>query len=269
MARPRKATDEDMITAAEALAEELGGWRKVFGSTVSSRLGVGGSLSTYTRVVSAWREEKAEAAATSGESPASEVVIDRASIIDEGLIEVGDTLKRLRETVTQEIERAVADERRKGDAIRTDERATHEKTVDAYREEVASLQEENSMLATEAGEEEARADTAENAVEAMTAEVEFFRIEAEKVPTLVDEVSAAKTAAEEAEKRADAAISKAGEDIAKAEKRESDAVKRADNAGIAASAEKERADKAWSQVDALQQQFNELMERIVGPEVDA
>lgn len=262
MARPRKATDEEMIAAAEALAEEFGGWRKVFGSTVSGRLGVGGSLSTYTRVVNAWREKKAESTATSGENSASEVVIDRVSIIDEGLIEVGDTLKKLRESVTQEIERAVADERRKGDAIRADERSAYEKAVKGYKEEVASLQAENTMLATEAEEEEDRADTAENAFEAMTAEVDALRIEAAKVPTLVDEASSAKTAAEEAEKRADAAISKAGEDIAKAEKRESDAVKRADNAGIAASAEKERADKAWSQVEALRQQLDDVMKRI-------
>lgn len=224
MARPRNATDGDMIATAESLARELGSWRKVFGSTVAKRMGVGGSLSTYTDVMNEWRKKKAEGEEVSKKTSVSEVTTNRPCIIDDGITEIANTLNKMRETVTQDAERAVADERRKCDGIRKDERDTQEKIVAEYREELAGLQEENAMLSTEAQEEEARADAAEKALEEMTKQAGVLRAEAEKVPALIDELSSARAAAEKAEKKADAAIAKAEADFAKAELRENTAV---------------------------------------------
>ena len=71
---------------------------------------------SYVRpVINAWRAEKAENEEM--EAPASEIVEDRASVLDDGLSAVADTLKSMRMAVTAEIDRAVTDERKKSDRI--------------------------------------------------------------------------------------------------------------------------------------------------------
>ena len=94
--------------------------------------------------------------------PASEIVEDRASVLDHGLSVVADTLKSMRMAVTAEIDRAVTDERKKSDRIRADERDLHEKSSATLRAEVEALQSENAALAEEAGSETTRADTAKD-----------------------------------------------------------------------------------------------------------
>ena len=57
MARPRTASDEQIIATAEELAAEKG-WKAVYGKEVREKLARGGSLSTFTQVINAWRAEK-------------------------------------------------------------------------------------------------------------------------------------------------------------------------------------------------------------------
>ena len=56
---------------------------------VREKLARGGSLSTFTRVINAWRAEMAENEEV--EAPASEIVEDRASVLDDGTSAVADT----------------------------------------------------------------------------------------------------------------------------------------------------------------------------------
>ena len=159
MARPRAASDEQIIATAEALADEKG-WKAVYAKEVREKLARGGSLSTFTQVINAWRAKKAENEEV--EAPASEIVEDRASVLDDGLSAVVDTLKSMRMAVTAEIDRAVTDERKKSDRIRADERDLYEKSTAILRAEIQALQSENADLAEEAGSEATLADTAEN-----------------------------------------------------------------------------------------------------------
>ena len=79
MARPRAASDEQIIATAEELAAEKG-WKAVYGKEVREKLAQGSSLSTFTQVINAWRAEKA----TTNEevkAHASEIVEDRASVL--------------------------------------------------------------------------------------------------------------------------------------------------------------------------------------------
>ena len=50
MARPRTASDEQIIATAEELAAEKG-WKAVYGKEVREKLARGGSLSTFTQVI--------------------------------------------------------------------------------------------------------------------------------------------------------------------------------------------------------------------------
>ena len=65
-----------------------------------------GSLSTFTQVINAWRAEKA----TTNEevkAHASEIVEDRASVLDHGLSAVADTLKSMRVTLNRLLQRSI------------------------------------------------------------------------------------------------------------------------------------------------------------------
>ena len=226
MARQRAATDEQIIAAAEELAETKG-WPNVYARAVHKHMNVGGSLSTFTQVINAWRAEKA--AGEEAEQPTmTEIVEDRASVIDDGLSAVAEALKTMRLTVTTEIDRAVADERKKSDRVRADERELHEKKISEMNATVDAISAENSGLAEEAQSETARADTAEDAAEELALKtarqfdevgdkIDDLEKEAAKVPGLQSEIDDLKKAAE------DLRISSSAQ-IAKAEDREKSAI---------------------------------------------
>lgn len=167
MARPRAATDEQIIEAAEKLAAEIG-WQNVYAKTVYESMGVGGSLSTFSKTIKAWRAEKEESAG-SEKTDVAEIVEDRASVLDEGLSAIADTLKKLRDTVNAEIDRAVSDERRKSERLRADDRAAHEKAIQDLRGQIDALSAEIDDLAAEASSEGDRADAAESKAEELSA----------------------------------------------------------------------------------------------------
>lgn len=162
MARPRAATDEQIIAAAEEIAEEKG-WRTVYAKSVHERLNLGGSLSTFTKVISKWRAEK-EATEETSKQPEGEIVEVRATIIDDALAGVANSLKSMREVVTSEIDRAVADERRKSDAMRANEGDLHQSKINELNGIIQTITSENDSLATEAQEESHRAEAAEGAL---------------------------------------------------------------------------------------------------------
>lgn len=222
MARPRAATDAEIIEAAEALAEAKG-WRTVYAKTVHEHMGVGGSLSTFSKVVTAWRAEKAEA--EKGEDqPTEEIVEHRASILDEGLSTVFDALKSMREAVTNEIDRAVADERRKSDRMREDEREMHGKQVAGLEEAIAALTAESEGLATEAQDEAHRAETAEDALAEMTQTAEQRQDQIDALHRNVAKMADVEAQLKDEIAAKDDAAKKDAAAIDKAEKREAEAV---------------------------------------------
>jgi chromosome segregation ATPase len=238
MARPRAATDEQIIEAAEALAQEQG-WHSVYAKAVHEHMGVGGSLSTFSKVIAKWRAEKEEA--EKGEKkPSEEVVEHRSSVIDESLSSVAAVLKSMREAVTAEIDRAVSDERKKSDRVRADDREMHDKQVAALNETVSALTLESEVLATEAQEEAKRADTAEDALAEMTqtADEQKYQIEEleDKCGKMADveaqlraEIAAKDKAAEKDREAHAAAVQKAEQREAAAEAAKSKAEATVDN----------------------------------------
>jgi DNA repair exonuclease SbcCD ATPase subunit len=227
MARPRAATDEQIIEAAEELARELG-WRKVYGSTVRDRMAVGGSPSTFIKVVNAWRAQREATEETGPNQNVAEVVGDRASVLDDGLSAIAATLKSLRDVVNAEIDRAVADERRKSDRLRADDRAAHEAAAADLRGQIATLASENEALATEAIAEAERADAAEIALDgargeiaAASTQIDVLGAEAAKVPDLEGRLAVALQERQQMEAAAQA-------QLRKAEERESVALKTVD-----------------------------------------
>lgn len=219
MARPRAATDEQIIEAAEQLAAEKG-WQAVYAKAVHDRLGVGGSLSTFTTVVNAWRTEKEEAAGDEEKPSNAEIVEDRTTIIDESLSNVASVLKSMRDAVTCEIDRAVADERKKSDRMRADERDLHQVQVLELRQSNEALTSENDGLAAEAQEEAKRADTAEDKVSEMDAMLTMHvaKIEKQEIQikdsvanneALKAEITALEAAAKEQKAASEMAVQKA------------------------------------------------------------
>jgi len=213
MARPRAATDKQILAAADELAAEKG-WKAVYAKEVREKLGLGGSLSTFTQIINTWRAERAESEDV--EAPTAEIVEDRASVIDDGLSAVADALKTMRTTVTAEIDRAVADERKKSDRMRADEREVHEKTTAALRAEIEALQSENADLAEEAGFEATRADTAEDATTAASEEIDRLKQKitqleetAAQVPELQQQIKDLYKAADDLKASTDAMIASA------------------------------------------------------------
>ncbi|WP_126623197.1 hypothetical protein [Oceaniglobus ichthyenteri] len=236
MARPRAASDEQIIEAADHLAAEKG-WRTVYAKAVHEHMNVGGSLSTFTKVISAWRATKQEEEGDV-EAPANEVVEDRASIIDEGLTSIAGALKAMRTAVTDEIDRAVADERKKSDRIRADERDLHEKQIAQLTATIDAISAENDGLATEAQEESTRADNAEDELQRVTARTEDQAGEIQRLAQKIKDDNATR----EALKSEIEALQKSALDLQAV----SDAaVKKAED----------RADQAWSRMDALEQRL--------------
>ena len=181
MARPRAATDEQIIQVAEEIAAEKG-WRNVYAKAVHEKMNVGGSLSTFTKAIAAWRSEKEADDQDQGEELTSgDVVDDRVSVIDESLSNVATVLKSMRDAVTKEIDRAVADERRKSDRVRADECELHERKM---AERDATIDAINESLATEAQAEAERADAAENEIDEMNSRIKLLEGEAAKIPEM-------------------------------------------------------------------------------------
>lgn len=211
MARPRAATDEQIIEAAEAIAAEKG-WRNVYAKAVHERMDVGGSLSTFTKVINSWRAEKASTD-TDEQKLEGEIVEDRVSVIDEGLQSVASMLKSMRDAVTAEIDRAVADERKKSDRVRADERELHEKKIAGMNAVIDEITSENDGLATEAQAEADRADTAENSFTEAQREISHMidrlrdtEAEAAKIPALRSQIEDLISEKEKIEADSEAAI---------------------------------------------------------------
>lgn len=241
MARPRAASDEQIIEAADHLAAEKG-WRTVYAKAVHEHMNVGGSLSTFTKVINAWRATKQEEEGDV-EASANEVVEDRASIIDEGLTSIAEALKAMRTAVTNEIDRAVADERKKSDRIRADERDLHENKVAQMTATIDAISAENDGLATEAQEESTRADNLEDELQRVTAQSED---QAGEIQTLTQKIKD-DGATQKALKSEIEALQKSARDQQVA----SDAaVKKAED----------RADQAWSRMDALEQRLAPMID---------
>ena len=196
MARPRAASDEQIIETAEKLAETKG-WRAVYARAVHEELGVGGSLSTFTTVVNRWRAEKESVVDDVNESPEGELVEDRKSVIDEGLASVAGVLKTMRDAVMVEIDRAVSDERKKSDRVRADERELHETKMKEMHAGIAELTSENDGLATEAQEESARADTAEEEIGRLTKIAATSELEIASLKSQVKELSGSENSLKE------------------------------------------------------------------------
>lgn len=233
MARPRAATDEQIIEAAEDLAKE-NGWQNVYAPTVHSHMNVGGSLSTFSKVIKAWRLEK-EAEAGSQEAQVAEIVRDRVSIIDDGMGAIVETLKKLSETVNTEIDRAVTDERRKSERLRADDKAAHDKAMEDLRARVDAMSAEIDALAEEAGSETDRADRAEEELEAskvsvndLMEQLRDMSEELKKIPALEGQLKAAQNEVEktktETERRIHEIKTDALGQIKKAEEREAKAL---------------------------------------------
>ena len=184
MARPRAATDEQIIQVAEEIAAEKG-WRNVYAKAVHEKMNVGGSLSTFTKAIAAWRSEKEADDQDQGEELTSgDVVDDRVSVIDESLSNVATVLKSMRDAVTKEIDRAVADERRKSDRVRADECELHERKMAERDATIDAISAENESLATEAQAEAERADAAENEIDEMNSRIKLLEGEAAKIPEM-------------------------------------------------------------------------------------
>ena len=296
MARPRAASDEQIIATAEELADEKG-WKAVYGKEVREKLARGGSLSTFTQVINAWRAEKA----TTNEEVkalASEIVEDRASVLDHGLSAVADALKSMRMAVTAEIDRAVTDERKKSDRIRADERDLHEKSTAALRAEIEALQSENADLAEEAGSEATRADTAEDlaasndeTINQLRQDITNLKEVAEQVPELQSKIESLASAADDlkastaaqvataedrektagvaqvaAEKRTEdlrdelkavsSDLATARTDLATARAERSQSDEKLESAVTDAAKERDRADAAWGRLENLISQMS-------------
>lgn len=234
MARPRAASDEQILAAAEDLAKEVG-WQNVYAPTVHTHMNVGGSLSTFSKVIKKWRAEK-EAEEGSAETQIAEIVTDRVSIIDDGMAAIVETLKKLSETVNAELDRAVADERRKSERLRADDKAAHDKAMEDLRSRMDAMSIENDALAEEATSETDRADHAEEqAAELQTSLDEAYTkmkaldAEVARIPELEEQVRAAQgkafQAKEEAQKQIADIKAEAQGQIEKAEAREAKALK--------------------------------------------
>ena len=188
MARPRAATDEQIIQVAEEIAAEKG-WRNVYAKAVHDKMNVGGSLSTFTKAIAAWRSEKEADDQDQGEELTSgDVVDDRVSVIDESLSNVATVLKSMRDAVTNEIDRAVADERRKSDRVRADERELHERKMAERDATIDAISAENESLAIEAQAEAKRADAAEIEIGEMNSRIKLLEGEAAKIPEMSSQI---------------------------------------------------------------------------------
>lgn len=230
MARPRVATDEEIIAAAEEMAAEAG-WRAIRGNNVRLKMDLGGSATTFIKVINEWRKEKeAEELESTQEVTTSEIVDDRGSAVDEGLLLLHEAAKKIRDDATREIDRAVSDERRKGDSIRSEERVSHEALVAELRVDIEALEGEGQVLTTETEVEIARADAAEEDLEQkalqitdLASKVKSLTSEADKVPGLVREVASLEEAASAARKKAETDVAKLEGRITKTEDREAKA----------------------------------------------
>lgn len=234
MARPRAASDEEILAAAEDLAKEIG-WQNVYAKTVHERMAVGGSLSTFSKLIKGWRASKEAEKGPQG-AQVAEIIEDRASVLDDGLSDIMNTLKKLRDTVNAEIDRAVSDERRKSERLRADDKAGHDQAMEEIRARMEAMSIEIDGLVEEAGSEGARADQAEAQLVEMDGELNAARkliaslkIEADKVPGLVRDLTTARAEIEkvsaDAETRYEQVRRDAREQIGKAEAREASAQK--------------------------------------------
>ena len=179
MPRPQAVSNEEIIAAAEKLAQEIG-LDRVYGATVRKALGRG-SISTLTPIVKEWRAKKeAEQQPQPIQVMDDEQGADRRTAADEIIASVGEALLKIRQAFLGEIDRAVAEERRRSERVREDDKQAYAIAAEALRTRISDLEEGLSATADEAGQEAQRADELEDLRDVLLRDKEDMQAEIQR-----------------------------------------------------------------------------------------